>query len=170
MMLPFFWRGNCGPDETLIWPGEKWGLSEQYVFIVLIQHVRTVPTAERGGRVVYSVSVVNRLGPSKEFELAANSLWAHIITHDNVIMRPLIWLTANSRDELTLLACFEPSVSLEFTLWACCEITGWAHHAMVEVSSQCSHCERFRWAYFEYGFSSHLHWDGIHHMDFVFTD
>ena len=60
--------------------------------------------------------------PSEESELTANMLWAHMKTHGKLILKPLICLTANSQDELTLWACCEPSVSLQLTPWACCEL------------------------------------------------
>ena len=34
--------------------------------------------------------------PSEEFELTANTLQAHMKTHNKLILKPLIYLTANS--------------------------------------------------------------------------
>ena len=40
--------------------------------------------------------------PGKECELTANTLSAHMKTHSKLILKPLIYLIANSQDELTL--------------------------------------------------------------------
>ena len=40
--------------------------------------------------------------PSEEFELTANTLRAHMKTHVKLILKPLIYLTADSQDEFTL--------------------------------------------------------------------
>ena len=40
--------------------------------------------------------------PSEVFELIANTLQAHRKTHCKLILKPLIYLTNNSQDELTL--------------------------------------------------------------------
>ena len=40
--------------------------------------------------------------PSEEFEFTANTLQAHMKTHSKLILKPLIYHTAISRDELTL--------------------------------------------------------------------
>ena len=40
--------------------------------------------------------------PSKEFELTAKTLQAHMKTHSKLILKPLIYYTANSQDDLTL--------------------------------------------------------------------
>ena len=40
--------------------------------------------------------------PSEEFELTANTLWAHMKTHGKLVLKPLIYLKANSQDMLTL--------------------------------------------------------------------
>ena len=63
--------------------------------------------------------------PSEEFELTANTLWVHKITHGKLILKPLIYPTVNSQHELTLWPCCEPSVSLQLTQWALC------YHCMV---------------------------------------
>ena len=39
--------------------------------------------------------------PSEEFELTANTLQAHMKTHGKLILKPLIYLTAHSGDDLT---------------------------------------------------------------------
>ena len=43
-----------------------------------------------------------RLSPSEEFELTANTLQAHMKPFGKLILKPLICLTANSQDDLTL--------------------------------------------------------------------
>ena len=40
--------------------------------------------------------------PSEEFELTANTRWAHMKTHGKLILKPLIYLTANSQEDLTV--------------------------------------------------------------------
>ena len=40
--------------------------------------------------------------PIEQFELTANTLQAHMKTHGKLILKPLICLTANSHDDLTL--------------------------------------------------------------------
>ena len=40
--------------------------------------------------------------PSEEFEFTANTLRAHMITYGKLILKPLIYLTANTADELIL--------------------------------------------------------------------
>ena len=42
-----------------------------------------------------------RLSPRAEFELTANTLQAHMKPHGKLILKPLIDLTAHSRDDLT---------------------------------------------------------------------
>ena len=39
--------------------------------------------------------------PSEEFELTANTLQAHMKPHGKLILKPLIYLTAHSSDDLT---------------------------------------------------------------------
>ena len=39
--------------------------------------------------------------PSEEFELTANTLQAHMKPHGKLILKPLIYLTVHSRDDLT---------------------------------------------------------------------
>ena len=40
--------------------------------------------------------------PSEEFKFTANTLQAHMKTDGKLILKPLIYLTANSQDDLTL--------------------------------------------------------------------
>ena len=53
--------------------------------------------------------------PSDEFELTANTLQAHMKPQGKLILKPLIYLMANTQDELTLWPCCEPAVSLRLT-------------------------------------------------------
>ena len=46
--------------------------------------------------------LANSIPPSEEFEFTANTLQAHMKTHCKLILKPLIYLTANSQDDLTL--------------------------------------------------------------------
>ena len=39
--------------------------------------------------------------PSEEIELTANTLQAHMKPHSMLILKPLIYLTAHSQDDLT---------------------------------------------------------------------
>ena len=38
-------------------------------------------------------------GPTEEFELSADSLGAHVLTHSEPILRTLSYLTVNSQDD-----------------------------------------------------------------------
>ena len=70
--------------------------------------------------------------PSEEFELTANTLQVHMKPHG--ILKPLIYLTAHSWDDLTAVTFLwvlrefaSYTVSL---LWPVCEINQWAQHAV----------------------------------------
>ena len=64
--------------------------------------------------------------PSEEFELTANTLQAHMKPHGKLILKPLIYLTVHSWDDLNAVTFLwvlrefaSNSVSL---LWPICEI------------------------------------------------
>ena len=40
--------------------------------------------------------------PSEEFEFTTNTLQAHMKTHGKLILKPFVYHTANSRDDVTL--------------------------------------------------------------------
>ena len=91
-------------------------------------------------------------------------------THDKLILKPFIYLTANSQYEFTLRACCEPSVS---PLWALCELTvsySWdqpmsspySGSSELTVISLLTSLWDIQWAHCEYGYSSHLHWGNNH--------
>ena len=90
-----------------------------------------------------------------------------MITHGKLILKPTSTSQQTNKMNSRLWPCCEPSVSLQLTPWAICDINLWAHQALVAVSSlwlwsYClPHGETFRWAQGEYGVRSHLHWDGL---------
>ena len=107
---------------------------------------------------------MNHPNPSEEFELTANTLQAH----GKLILKPLIYLTVHSRDDLTAVTFFESSVSLHLTPWTCCDLFV---RSADELSMHCSgviiviQLLTSRWdmqvSPLWVGVSSHLHSDCI---------
>ena len=77
--------------------------------------------------------------PSEELKLTANTLQAHMKPHGKLILKPLIYLTAHSRDDLTAVTFLWVLRELHLThmslLWPICETNRWAQQAVIAVWS-----------------------------------
>ena len=64
----------------------------------IIHTLRIIRDAGMGGR---SLASLMHLHTSEEFELTVNTLQAHMKPHGKLILKPLMYFTVLSRDDLT---------------------------------------------------------------------
>ena len=106
--------------------------------------------------------------PSEEFDFSAKTLQAHMKTHSKLILKSLIYHTANWWDDLTLWPCCESSESLHLTPWACCDLFARSTNELTMQLQQWARCDLtvnltvgHSGESSECGVSLHHHWEGI---------